>query len=248
MIKLGTFGEFVKQYEKARRPYPAEVFAFLKRSLRVKKPLILDLGCGTGISTRQLTKVGTVIGCDPDPRMLAAARKHTRPKVKKYTVGSADKLPFADETFDAVTAFAALHWFSDKKSVEEIKRVLKPNGLFFVVSKEGVKQWGEGYRRNIIKIIKRNVAPFRGGPFNPRAALVRNGFKNIKTMTWKKTERFTVANAVEYVQSVSIWNSVPKRLRSKATVGLQNYFRNMRRKSGKIEKQFLVKVVVGSKP
>ena len=96
---LGKFGEFVKQYEKVRRPYPIEVFRFFKSLLKTKKPLILDIGCGTGISTRQLAKIGTVIGCDPDLKMLKAAKKDKSAGVKKYVVGLAEKLPFAEKFF-----------------------------------------------------------------------------------------------------------------------------------------------------
>jgi ubiquinone/menaquinone biosynthesis C-methylase UbiE len=72
---LGRFGEFVKEYERARRIYDKAVFDYLKTLVSANDPIILDLGCGTGISTRQLAKIARVIGCDPDPLMLAAARK-----------------------------------------------------------------------------------------------------------------------------------------------------------------------------
>ena len=49
---LGKFGGQVKNYEKGRSGYSHEVFAFLKSLIKAKKPLILDLGCGTGIATR----------------------------------------------------------------------------------------------------------------------------------------------------------------------------------------------------
>src|SRR3989344_1484500 len=108
--KLGKFGEFVKDYEKARRSYPPQVFNFLKSVLNVSRPLVLDLGCGTGISTRQLSPCGMVIGLDPDPLMLNAAKKHQKVGQEKYVLGAADHLPFNNSTFDAVTAFASFHW------------------------------------------------------------------------------------------------------------------------------------------
>ncbi len=86
---LGKFGYNVKKYEKGRSGYPKEVFVYLKSLIKVKRPLVLDLGCGTGIATRQLTRIGTVIGADPDPIMLRAAKKHKNSgsgKNRKHTV------------------------------------------------------------------------------------------------------------------------------------------------------------------
>lgn len=243
--KLGKFGEFVKQYEKARRSYPPELFGFLRKLLKAKKPLILDLGCGTGISSRQLAKIGTVIGCDPDPKMLRAAKSHRNSGVKKYIQASADNLPFADATFDLIGAFQAFHWFDDKKSIAEIRRVLKPGGLFVAISQTGNKSWGEGYRMALIKSIDREVAHFKGDKFRPREILKKSGFKQIKTKIWNKTEIYSVPLALNYVEAVSIWQSVPKALRARALKGLREYFKSILKKHGKIERRVTVKAVIG---
>lgn len=247
--KLGKkFGELVKEYERARRPYPPEVFDFLKSLLTVKKPLILDLGCGTGISTRQLAELGTVIGCDPDPIMLHAAKAHKRIRNEKYVIGSASNLPFKNSSFNVVTAFAAFHWFDDKKSIVEIKRVLKLGGLIFIVNRTGVRVWGEGYRKAIIKATGRKIARFKKDySYIPGESLRKSRFNKIRIKHWKKAELFTISNALEYVQSVSIWNSVPKSLRPKALEGLKKYFAKMRREKGKIERRLTVTAVVGVK-
>lgn len=249
MRPSGKFGEFVKQYEKARRPYSREAFDYFKSLIKIKNPLILDLGCGTGISTRQLVRFGTVIGCDPDPIMLAAAKKHKNSGVQKYVVGYAHKIPFRDKTFDIVTAFSSFHWFDDKKSVAEIRRVLKPGGLFFVSGRAGSKRWGQGYRAAIIKSIHRQIAQFVKTTRNhySKEILIRSGFKDVKTKTWKKSEFYTLKNALEYVQSVSIWETVPKKLWLKALKGLEEYFKNILERHGKIERQFTLKAVVGVK-
>jgi len=245
--KLGKFGLFVKEYEKARRQYPPEIFIFLKTVSTVKEPLVLDLGCGTGIATRQLARLGTIVGCDPDPRMLAAAKKHGRVNQERYIRGVADRLPFKNATFDIVTACASFHWFDDKKSIAEIKRVLKPGGIMFIVNKNGLKSWGEGYRRTIIKTIGKKIAHFHKNAYNPKQRLEKNGFKNIRVRLWKKSEVYTLNNALEYVQSVSIWNSVPPSLRVRAIEGLKKYFQKMKKNKGKIERKITVQMTVGIK-
>lgn len=245
--KLGDFGSLVKNYERARRMYPKEVFSFLK-SYIPKNPLVLDLGCGTGISTRQIAKFAKVIGCDPDPIMLRVAKKNKVSEKENYVLGSSQNLPFKDETFNAVTAFAAFHWFDDKKSLREIKRVLRPGGVVFIVNRVGARKWGEGYREAITKTLKIKVAHFKKGrSYGPGMSLRRNGFKNIKIKTWRKSELYTLKNALEYVQSVSIWNSVPPSLRPKALIGLISYFKNLKQKEGGIIRRLTVKAVVGTK-
>lgn len=246
--KLATFGGQVEQYEKGRSGYPKEVFQFFKSTVKHKKPLILDLGCGTGISTRQLTKFGTVVGADPDPVMLRAARRHKNSGVKKYILARANKLPFGDETFDVVTAFSAFHWFDDKKSVKEIRRVLKDGGVFFLANKPGIRSWGQGYRRAISKSIGRPTADFvTAKNWQPKKIVESSGFKSVKFREWKKSETYSLPRAIEYIQSVSIWNSIPIKLRTIALEGLREHFQKIKKRFGRIERRYRVLVVAGFK-
>ncbi|MDD2807648.1 MAG: class I SAM-dependent methyltransferase [Patescibacteria group bacterium] len=248
MKKLGKFGALVKQYERARRQYPPEVFIFLKSKLAIQKPAILDLGCGTGISTRQLARLGAVIiGCDPDYPMLVAAKKHQKIGPEKYVLGAAEKLPFKNSTFDVVTAFGAFHWFDDRKSIAEIKRVLKPSGIIFIVNKNGLKSWSEGYRQAIIKTIGQKIANFQKNTYDPKRSLEKNGFKKIQVRRWPEAELYTLDSVLEFIQSVSIWNSVPPPLRTKALAGLKIYFKKMKQSKGKIERKLAITVVTGIK-
>lgn len=245
--KLGNFGRYIRQYEKARRPYPKEVFIFLESLLKNKKPKILDLGCGTGISTRQLVSLGEVVGCDPDIRMLKAAKLHKKTGVKKYVLGSAEKLPFKNGIFDVVTAFASFHWFNNRKALVEIKRVLKPNGIFFVVNQGGAKNWGQGYRKAIIKAIDKSIPNFKTADYHPLRILRKGGFKKIIQKNWGKSELYNQKNVLEYIQSVSIWNTVPENLKQKALLAVKEHFKSVLKKRGKIERIFKVRAKVAIK-
>jgi SAM-dependent methyltransferase len=89
---------------------------------------ILDLGCGDGQLTERLAKSGAVMtGVDADPRMVEAAK--ARGVDAHHAM--AEKLPFADASFDAVFSNAALHWVRDQDAMmAEARRVLKPGGRF----------------------------------------------------------------------------------------------------------------------
>ncbi len=86
---------------------------------------ILDVGCGTG----QHLKYGS-IGIDISLPMLEEARKKG---FKKIVQGSAEELPFKDESFDSVLCiFTVLNLCDYIKTIKEIYRVLKKNGIAIV--------------------------------------------------------------------------------------------------------------------
>jgi len=103
----------------------------------VRGERILDIGCGDGTLTLAFWKEGAslVIGCDSDPRMIAAARSlAARHKAKiGYVIGRAEQLPFADETFDVLTAVTLLCFFPEpSNAVREMARVLRPGGRLVI--------------------------------------------------------------------------------------------------------------------
>jgi len=101
---------------------------------------ILDVGCGGGRTLRRLlgrSNGAIVHGIDISDESVAKARKvnagllDTRVFVRQ---GSAAELPYADSTFDLVTAVETVYFWRDlPHCFEEVKRVLKPGGLFAVI-------------------------------------------------------------------------------------------------------------------
>lgn len=89
---------------------------------------ILDLGCGDGQLTQRIVAAGArVAAIDASPEMIAAARSRGIDAQE----GSAESLPFADRSFDAVFSNAVLHWVRGQDAMmDEVHRVLKPGGRF----------------------------------------------------------------------------------------------------------------------
>lgn len=88
---------------------------------------ILDLGCGTGTLTDQLSsRAGSVVGIDASPEMVGRAKQ--RFPHLAFMVGDALELPFAHR-FDIVFSNAVFHWIPDHdRLLKSIRRALKAQG------------------------------------------------------------------------------------------------------------------------
>lgn len=90
----------------------------------------LDVGCGTGASTRPLIRVSRrVIGLDLSLPMLARARRVPQ---TSYVAGWAEALPFRSGTFDLLTVSQAFHWLDRERFLAEALRILDPIGLLVI--------------------------------------------------------------------------------------------------------------------
>ena len=94
--------------------------------------LVLDLAAGTGTSSQPFADRGaTVVPCDFSLGMLTVG-KQARPALP-FTAGDGTQLPFADETFDAVTISFGLRNIVDPVAgLREMRRVTRPGGRLVV--------------------------------------------------------------------------------------------------------------------
>lgn len=91
---------------------------------------IIDIGCGTGSILEYLKKItDSVIGFDISRSMLRATRKKTGVAV---ICGDCFNLPFSQETFDIIILSGILHHLPSLNCLQEVKRVLKPNGTLLI--------------------------------------------------------------------------------------------------------------------
>ncbi|MDQ6787087.1 MAG: class I SAM-dependent methyltransferase, partial [Acidobacteriota bacterium] len=100
---------------------------------------ILDVGCGTGGNLEMLGKFGAAEGVDVSDDALEFCRS------KGLTVhkGLAESLPFADESFDVVTALDVVeHLDDDIAGLEEMRRVLKAGGRTLIFVPAFMWLWG----------------------------------------------------------------------------------------------------------
>jgi ubiquinone/menaquinone biosynthesis C-methylase UbiE len=125
-----------KKAKELRTGLTEQVIGILKTELRAenrKQPKLLDLCCGTGHLAGSLCGMGDYTGLDFAPGMISACMEKY-PK-KRFVLGDAESLPFKDKSFDCVVCFWSFHHIVYPEMVlDEIKRVLKPNGLLVIAT------------------------------------------------------------------------------------------------------------------
>lgn len=137
----------------------------------IENPLILDVACGTADSTVALAQINDnvrVEGIDISDGMIKIGEE----KVKKlglqdrivFSKSSAENIDFQDDMFDAVMVSFGVRNFSDrKKGLQEILRVLKPNGTLLVLElsepQNVIVRWFYNlYFKNILPFIGKHVS------------------------------------------------------------------------------------------
>lgn len=121
---------------------PISILRFKRKSENVlkllekfKNPKVLELGCGTGLLTKNLlkdNKLITIEGIDISPEAIKVAKKDLiKYKNVIFRVGSATNLPYRSGSFDAVIGNSILHHLPLGGTLKEIKRVLKPGGVIW---------------------------------------------------------------------------------------------------------------------
>ena len=118
---------------------------------------VLDLGSGAGtdslVACQMVAPEGRVTGIDMTPEMLARARAAAGEMGAanvEFVEGEAERLPFADESFDVVISNGVIDLIPDKDAVfSEIRRVLAPGGRIQIADITLQSPVSEEGRRNI---------------------------------------------------------------------------------------------------
>ena len=104
---------------------------------------ILDIGGNTGKITEAYSKnCKEVIVLEPKRNVIEYGRTH-RPNIK-FIEGGAENMPLPDRYFDKVVASASFHHFSDQDiALEEMRRVLKPDGKIVILEIDPITRRGK---------------------------------------------------------------------------------------------------------
>ena len=140
----GTFGNIPTEVNmeyfnkiKARR-YALEPFILdIAKFKEYSGKKVLEIGCGIGMDGIEFAKAkADYTGVDLSDQSIALCKKHFElfSQTGNILNTDAEKLPFADNTFDLVYSWGVLHHIPDmQKSIDEVYRVLKPGGKIAIM-------------------------------------------------------------------------------------------------------------------
>jgi len=110
---------------------------------KLDKPRILDIGCGSGVPTMELARLGQgeVIGIDIDQPALDRLTEKIREagfsnRVRAVNCSILDMV-FPDESFDIIWSEGSIFVIGFKRGIQEWKRFLKPNGFMVIHDEKG---------------------------------------------------------------------------------------------------------------
>ena len=124
----GCYGKQGDSFASARKDYPEKAYKMVCTGLH-KGENVIDLECGTGISTQGMiafmNKKVTLRRHENDTKMLYRARQVPNPKIA-YRYGSVHEcIPAPDRGANLITAWGSFHWFLWRRLPEEIDRLDK---------------------------------------------------------------------------------------------------------------------------
>ncbi|WP_367137179.1 class I SAM-dependent methyltransferase [Saccharothrix sp. HUAS TT1] len=147
-MALGFAGEVADFYHRFRRGYPPEVFDAVVATFGLTPDdVAIDLGCGTGqVAVPLAERVRAVVGVDPEPDMLAHARRAAAGRTNlSWVVGTDADVPalraaLGDGSVGVVTIGQALHWMRHEELFGELAALVRPGGGVAVLT-NGTPLW-----------------------------------------------------------------------------------------------------------
>ncbi len=128
-----TGAAYVNLYDTFRPSPPLEIIHQTLNYANISHAdTLVDLGCGTGISTEIWSRFSKkAIGIEPSEEMIALANKKQSDNCS-YLVGYAHAIPLPSASVDIVTCSQSFHWMEPQSTLNEIDRILKNNGVLVI--------------------------------------------------------------------------------------------------------------------
>jgi SAM-dependent methyltransferase len=198
-------------YDRGRPEYPLESATVLleKVNIRAKEGVVLELGAGTGKFTRQLEVAlrGTQVKIMASEPLGSMREKLVRMTEQGIVVlrCPAESIPLPDQAVDLVVTAQAFHWFANNKALQEIHRVLKPEGSLALIW--NIRDIRVDWVANLEKIIDRYYEEDV-----PRAQTMKwkdvidefHGFGDVQLTSLSNSQSGSIEMIVDRVLSISV--------------------------------------------
>jgi ubiquinone/menaquinone biosynthesis C-methylase UbiE len=158
---------------------------------------VLDIGCGGGKNVARMLKrapEGRVCGLDYSELSVGRTGRLNRRAVRagraEIRLGSVSENPWPDNSFDVVTAFETIYFWPDfARDLREVRRVLKPGGVFFICNEMNKPEEGEASYQYWIK--KLDLKTYSPSEF--RKYLAEAGFAEVNVIAGEKSRLCVIA-------------------------------------------------------
>jgi ubiquinone/menaquinone biosynthesis C-methylase UbiE len=199
------FSSRANDYAKYRPTYPQAAIDWILQGMGAPDKLrVADIGAGTGISSRLFAERGAqVVAVDPNPEMLAQARKHTR---IRFVTAAAEETGLPSGSFNLVTCFQAFHWFKTRAALGEFQRILKPRGRLAAVwnTRDRTDAFTAEYSTLIESFGEDAKTIERARGMGPVAeTLSEGGFSHVERAEIRHFHRMDEAGFIGYARSTS---------------------------------------------
>jgi SAM-dependent methyltransferase len=203
------FDRAADAYERARPEYPPDAVAWLAERLGLSPGrTVADVAAGTGKLTRGLVATGArVLAVEP----LAEMRRVLLEAVPEAETleGTAEALPLADGSVDAVTVAAAFHWFDVPSALAEFARVLRPGGGLGLLW--NVRDTRARIHQELDALLEPHSIPLAGlRGFDAAAHFPAPPFGPLEQAEFTHEQRFDADGLVERVASISFVALLPE--------------------------------------
>lgn len=139
------YERMVPEFHENKLIYAEHIIRYLASKLLVKDKIVLDIASGSGYGVKMLAETAKfVYGVDANETAVNYSKKNFSGKNIEYRVGDGESIPLEDDSIDVVVTFETIeHIKNYKKFLDEVDRVLKPDGLL-VVSTPNDVEFAEG--------------------------------------------------------------------------------------------------------
>jgi ubiquinone/menaquinone biosynthesis C-methylase UbiE len=131
-LNADRFLGFADVYDNARPKCPEKVKEIILKYLGNNPSCVVDLGCGTGLSTKIWSDISNkVVGIEPSADMIEIAReKLVELDNVKFISAFSDNTGLEDSCADIITCSQSFHWMNPETTLKEVSRILKKGGVF----------------------------------------------------------------------------------------------------------------------
>jgi ubiquinone/menaquinone biosynthesis C-methylase UbiE len=134
VANVERFSGFAELYDRYRPRPPGTIVDLLTQLARNSRPVVVDIGCGSGLSTMIWSgRAASAIGVEPNSDMRSQAERRATGASAgdvRFIDGLSTRTGLPDHFADVVTCSQALHWMEPEGTFAEVARILREAGVF----------------------------------------------------------------------------------------------------------------------